>query len=73
MQETGLFIIVSELAVGTPPQSFQVILSLQQSDLFVLSNTCEDPAYKSRTHYDSAKSSTYVENGTAVDVMFWNA
>jgi saccharopepsin len=65
------YCVVSELAVGTPPQPFNVILSLRQSDLFVLSSTCDDPNYAGRRHYDSAKSATYVENGTALNVSFW--
>jgi saccharopepsin len=50
-----------------------VIISLQQSDLYVLSSTCEDPAYSRRRHYDSANSATYVENGTALNVSFWHS
>jgi hypothetical protein len=66
------YCVVSEIAVGTPPQPFYVIISLHQSDLFVLSSTCEDPDYRGRRHYDSANSTTYVENGTALNISFWH-
>lgn len=69
----AFYCVVSELAIGTPPQPFSVILSLQQSDLFVLSSTCKDPDYARRNHYDSVKSVTYVENGTDLNVSFWHS
>jgi hypothetical protein len=73
-QYAGMFYcVVSEIAVGTPPQPFNVIISLQQSDLFVLSSTCEDPDYAGRRHYDSANSATYIEDGTALNVSFWHS
>jgi hypothetical protein len=73
-QYAGMFYcVVSEIAVGTPPQPFNVIISLQRSDPFVLSSTCKDPDYAGRRHYDSANSATYVENGTALNVSFWRS
>ncbi len=70
-QYAGMFYcIVSEIEVGTPPQPFNVIISMKQSDRYVLSSTCENPDYAGRRHYDSADSTTYIGNGTAVNVSF---
>jgi hypothetical protein len=68
-----MFHVVADIEVGTPSQWFSIILSLKQSDLYLLSTACKDPPSWYMHRYDSTKSSTYIANGTAVNVSFWSA
>lgn len=58
-----------EINLGTPDQKFNVIFDTGSSDLWVASSKCDDSCGR-HAKYDSAKSSTYIANGTSFDIMY---
>jgi len=60
-----------EITIGTsrPEQKFQVIFDTGSSDLWVASSKC-DSSCGTHSKYNSAKSSTYVANGTIFDIEY---
>jgi hypothetical protein len=58
-----------EIALGSPEQKFNVIFDTGSSDLWAASSQCDDSCGR-HAKYDSAKSSTYVANGTSFDIMY---
>jgi hypothetical protein len=58
-----------QITLGTPKQKFNVIFDTGSSDLWVAGSDCDSSCGR-HAEYNAAKSSTYVANGTAFDIMY---
>jgi len=60
----------AEISLGSPPQTFKVILDTGSSNLWIPSSKCTSIARFLHAKYDSGASSSYKANGTGIEIHY---
>ena len=61
---------VAPISLGTPPQSFNVVLDTGSSNIWVPDVSCSFGGCTGKHHFDSSKSSTYSKNGQHFSIHY---
>jgi len=64
------YLYYGQIEIGTPPQSFEVILDTGSDVLWVPSKNCSRKNCGNHTQYDSTKSSTYKKDGRKFETEY---
>ncbi|KAG4301194.1 hypothetical protein PCK1_002504 [Pneumocystis canis] len=64
------FVNYAIIELGTPPQSFKVVLDTGSSNLWIPSSKCTSLACFLHSKYDSSLSQTYIANGTHFEIHY---
>lgn len=57
-----------QIAIGTPPQFFKILLTTSSANFWVPSKECYSPGCFVHSKYDSGESSSYIKNGTEYEI-----
>ena len=72
LESTGRTNYFGEIFVGTPKISFMVLFETSASTLWLPSASCKEDICKSRQHYNSSLSSTFVKDGRRLSISSMN-